>query len=322
MNIELNFNADPNKKETSKVRLKGNPAYPLPSDFVVIDIETTGLSPEFDDIIELGAIKYKNHKKVSQFQSLVNPKCEISDFIQDLTKITNEELKKAPVLKEVLPLYLDFIDDFDIVGHNIHFDINFIYDNAIELLGFYFQNDFIDTRTLARRNINLKNYKLSTIASFFDVDIHNHHNVISDCESTYEIFEKIINLENFSYHITKKSDKKREYIPPANFQALIEHIKKDDKDNFFYKKNCCFTGKLEKMLRKDAMKIIDLIGGSAKTGVTSNTDFLILDNNDYCGTIKDGKSSKLKKAEELKLKGQEIEIIPENVFYELIHIKD
>ncbi len=91
-----------------------------------------------------------------------------------------------------------------------------------------------------------------------------------------------------------------------------------DETHPLYNKTCVFTGVLEKVDRKQAMQIVANLGGICGDSVTSKTNYLILGNNDYCRSIKDGKSSKQKKAEILKLKGNDIEIIPENVFYEMI----
>lgn len=91
-----------------------------------------------------------------------------------------------------------------------------------------------------------------------------------------------------------------------------------DETNPFYEKECIFTGKLERLVRKEAQQLVVNMGGHCGTSVTKKTNFLILGNNDYCKSIKDGKSSKQKKAESLKLKGQDIEVIPEDVFYEML----
>lgn len=72
------------------------------------------------------------------------------------------------------------------------------------------------------------------------------------------------------------------------------------------------------MQRKDAMQLVLDLGGEVGNSVTAKTNYLILGNNDYCSSIKDGKSNKHKKAEELKLKGKDIEIITENIFYEML----
>ena len=91
-----------------------------------------------------------------------------------------------------------------------------------------------------------------------------------------------------------------------------------DETHPLYGKLCVFTGTLEKMQRKDAMQIVVDLGGQVGNSVTKKTNFLILGNNDYCPLIKDGKSSKQKKAETLKLAGNDIEIISEDVFYDMI----
>ena len=86
-----------------------------------------------------------------------------------------------------------------------------------------------------------------------------------------------------------------------------------------YEKVCVFTGTLERMSRKEAMQLVVDRGGLCGDGVNKKTNFLVLGNNDYCSTIKDGKSTKQKKAEQLKLAGFDIEIISENVFYDMIN---
>ena len=83
-------------------------------------------------------------------------------------------------------------------------------------------------------------------------------------------------------------------------------------------KPACLRETLEKMARKDAMQIVVDLGGLVGNSVTKKTNYLILGNNDYCSSIKGGKSSKQKKAESLKLAGNDIEIISENVFYDMI----
>lgn len=112
---------------------KGKSLLVFPDDYTVIDIETTGLDPLFDDIIEIAGIKYRENKEIERFQSLINPGRKIGDFIVELTGITNEMLLDAPSIETVLPRFLEFVGNDTIVGHNVHFDINFIYDNVENL---------------------------------------------------------------------------------------------------------------------------------------------------------------------------------------------
>ncbi|MBE6882311.1 MAG: exonuclease, partial [Ruminococcaceae bacterium] len=99
---------------------------------------------------------------------------------------------------------------------------------------------------------------------------------------------------------------------------IVTEITDFDTDTLVYGKCFVFTGILEKMLRKEAMQIVVNMGGFCGDTVTKKTNYLVLGNNDYCSTIKDGKSTKQKKAEALILKGEDIEVISENVFYEMI----
>ena len=110
---------------------KGNSKIELVNDYIVLDIETTGLDPEFDEIIEIGAIKVINGKIVDEFSELVKPSNAITPFISSLTGITNDMLKTAKNINQVLPKFLDFVKDMTIVGHNVNFDINFIYDYTL-----------------------------------------------------------------------------------------------------------------------------------------------------------------------------------------------
>ncbi len=97
--------------------------------YVVVDIETTGYSPDFDEIIELGALKIENNIVIAQFQTLIKPEeMIISEFITEKTGITNEMVKDAPSLYDVLGKYVNFIGDNIVIGHNVNFDINFLYD--------------------------------------------------------------------------------------------------------------------------------------------------------------------------------------------------
>jgi len=103
---------------------KGNSLLAIYSSYVAIDLETTGLDPHWDEIIEVAATRVDDGVITDRFQSLINPKCEIDEFITELTGIINEMLFSAPNLETILPKYLEFIGDSIVVGHNVNFDIN------------------------------------------------------------------------------------------------------------------------------------------------------------------------------------------------------
>lgn len=288
--------------------------------FTVIDLETTGLDPKYDDIIEVGAVRYRNGEAVAEFSSLVNPGYKIDEFISELTGITNEMLIVAPSIKEILPKYLEFIGTDVVVGHNVNFDINFIYDNAMQINGAVFSNDYLDTMRLSRRLFpEHRHHRLKQLVSRFQLNTKPTHRATSDCKATAECLfymYEYIDANGIEYNSLLPRRSKNIRATDVVADSSIEF----DKDHPLFEKKCVFTGVLEKMLRKEAMQLVVNIGGSCGDRVTQDTNYLILGNNDYCKSIKGGKSSKHKKAEQYKLEGYDIEIISEDIFYDMFNI--
>lgn len=297
----------------------------FPNKYTVIDLETTGLSPEYDEIIELAAVKVKDGQIVDRFQQLVKPENGISDFIAELTGITNEMVADAPSIAEALLAYLDFIGNDIVIGHNVTFDINFIYDNAARWLDRIFGNYYINTLSIARKLIpGLAHYRLDDLRDYYGVSHESAHRALSDCEHTNEIYQhmfKVIDAmprEEYFNFWQRKSSKRywHQKLDPKTIHSTV--VPEDmDKDHPLYGKKIVFTGALE-IPRKEAMQMVANVGGVNASGVTKATDYLVLGCNDYCPTIKDGKSSKQKRAEELILKGEGISIIDEKTFFDLL----
>lgn len=300
---------------------KGNSLLIFPVDYTVVDIETTGLSPEYDEIIELCAVRYRNKDFVEKYTTLVNPSNEIDNFIEQLTGITNDMLATAPKIKEVLPEFLDFIGNDVIVGHNVNFDINFLYDNSIEYLSKPLTNDFVDTMRIARLlHKENRHNRLSDLSERYGLSYDGAHRSEYDCSLTNSVLQLFEKEFKESYGDDAKLNSLLGSPHGVRAADIAASVSDFDIDNPIYGKTIVFTGVLEKMLRKEAMQIVADLGGINGDSVTKKTNYLVLGNNDYCTTIKDGKSSKQKKAEDYKLKGYDIEIIPENVFYDMVNI--
>lgn len=107
---------------------KGDSLLAAAENFVAIDIETTGLFPDCDEIIELGAVRYRSGEAADRFSQRVKPETPINDFITRLTGISNEMLADAPSIERVLPEFTVFLGSDILVGHSVNFDINFLYD--------------------------------------------------------------------------------------------------------------------------------------------------------------------------------------------------
>ena len=292
---------------------KGSSLLSLLDDYVIVDLETTGYEYHWDDIIEIGAIRYRKDAEVARFHSFVSVSFPLSEFIVAHTGITDEMLLGAPKIVEILPRLLDFIGTDTVVAHNANFDVNFIYDNAFGHLGTPFRNDFVDTMRLAKKcALSVPNHKLETLAQEFGIRQETAHRSIADCETTHALYNKL--KEYITQHdISLKPKYYHSRI--AGTQANTDEI---DPDNPFYGKTVAFTGALDSMQRKDAAQLVANLGGILSDGVSKNTNFLVLGNTAYCANIKDGKSSKFKKAEQLILKGQDLQIISENTFLTMV----
>ena len=312
---------------------KGKSLISFPENFCVIDIETTGLDYSCD-IIEVSALKIRNGETVDSYSELIRPEfyyldgsthVYIDEFISELTGITNDMLDSANPLADVIPYFRDFIGSDILIGHNIvSFDANFLYDAFSKHLDTVFSNDLVDTMRLSRWIVpELDHHRLIDLAQFFSLETSGMHRGLKDCEVTLQCFYglKDITVNNFG-SIDSFVQHTKDHLKKTSLRAKdIESQTSDfDISNPLYGSVCVFTGTLEKMSRREAMQIVKNLGGENGDSVTKKTNYLILGNNDFCKSIKDGKSSKQKKAEKLKASGSDIEIISESVFYDMAGI--
>jgi len=166
-----------------------------PASYTVIDVETTGLNPNTDDIIEIGAIKIKDSLKVDEFNTLVMAHKPIPSKVTEITGITQEKINTLGVpISDAIAKTITFIGNLPIVCHNANFDRNFIVE-ACKKENIPFEPTTIDTLILARSAIKgLINYKLDTLARHFSIINDNPHRSMNDCEVTWQLYEKLIKL--------------------------------------------------------------------------------------------------------------------------------
>lgn len=171
--------------------MKGKSLPGFPGTFTVIDIETTGLSPVNDDVIEPAALRVEDGAVTDSFARLVNPGYGIPPFISSLTGITNRMLKDAGSIEDALPDYLEFTGgDGILAGHNVNFDISFIYEKRMLLEGRPLTNDFVDMLRLARRLLPKHVHKgLSDLSRYYNIDVTGQHRAPADCCTTLELPE-------------------------------------------------------------------------------------------------------------------------------------
>ena len=176
-------------------------------EFVVFDVETTGLSSKYDSIIELAGVKVKNGEVIDKFERFSNPGEKLSELIKELTGITDDMLVGAPDISSVITDFKEWAGDAIFVAHNASFDMGFI-DEAYEKEGFgKSTNGVIDTLELSRTiNTKMKKHGLNILAKKYNVDLTQHHRAIYDAEATAYIFIKMMAQLKADYGITNHKD--------------------------------------------------------------------------------------------------------------------
>lgn len=307
----------------------------LPDSFVVVDTETTGLDFDFDNIIEVSAIRYENGVCVGTYTSLVKPpmiriydgtsdagtEAYVSDFITELTGITNDMLASAPSIDTILPGFMDFLGDSIIIGHNIPFDVKFLgaacSNNGLGDLS----NDYINTIRIVRKVFpGNPHYRLSDMANYCGIKQESSHRALSDCETTAACYlhmrEKIL-ADMSEYDFQKSFDKHGDSYSKF-IEGLSSLVDTANEDSPIFGKTIVFTGTLERMPRKEALTIVAQLGGIPSDKLNKETNYLVVGNGEFVASVKNGKTSKMKKAEAMAVKGMDIHVVSENTFFKMI----
>lgn len=183
--------------------------------FVCIDLETTGLNPKKDKIIEIGAVKVMEGQVVDSFETFVNPHRPLEDRIKELTGITPDDLADAPDIEQVLPMVLEFLGDHVLLGHSILFDYSFLKKAAVDQK-LKFERLGVDTLKIARKHLpDLESRSLDYLCKYYGIP-HKAHRALEDAKATVCLYQKL--KENFASEETKK-----------DFLAgnLLFHVKRD-----------------------------------------------------------------------------------------------
>ena len=160
--------------------------------YIVLDLETSGLDPSSDEIIEIGAIKVENSEIKDIFNKLVKPARQLPAHIIELTGITQEMVNDELPIKPVLEQFDKYIDDITLIAHNADFDISFLRVAFQKYLNKTMPNFILCTLLISRDILpNLDNHKLHTIAKYFGLTVENRHRAIGDSELTYQVWLKL-----------------------------------------------------------------------------------------------------------------------------------
>jgi DNA polymerase III epsilon subunit family exonuclease len=157
---------------------------------VALDIETTGLDPQTDAIIEIGAVRFEGNRIEDEFTTLINPGRHIPEFISGMTGITDEMVRQADHIRDILDKLVAFVGDAPILGHNIQFDLSFFKKyNIFEL------NETIDTYELASVLLpSSSRYNLDSLGRHFGIPNPEWHRGLNDAKITFHLYQRLYAL--------------------------------------------------------------------------------------------------------------------------------
>ena len=174
------------KRKTSMINIDT-----LLSDYILFDLETTGLSTENDQVVEISALKITGGEITDEFSTLVNPGIHIPYQASSINGITDDMVKEAPDMEHALKDFISFIGDSVLVGHNIkRFDLGFIQRDAVRYFGKQINNGYVDTLILSRKYLpDLYSHSLGSLADHYDVSYEGAHRALADCHINKQVYD-------------------------------------------------------------------------------------------------------------------------------------
>lgn len=169
--------------------------------FVVIDTETTGLRARADEIIEVSAVKFENYTPVSYVDTLIKPKKPITEEITNINHIANEDVEHSPCISAVIPFLKDYLGSLPLVGHNLPFDIKFLYSSGLDF--FDTKRVYYDTLELSKKVYkDVYSYTLESLCKHCGIYPPKSHRAYYDCLATGALFANIVEdiTEKFEFY--------------------------------------------------------------------------------------------------------------------------
>ncbi|MDO4942477.1 MAG: 3'-5' exonuclease [Lachnospiraceae bacterium] len=225
-------------------------------EYVAFDLETTGLSEEKDEIIEVGAVKIRNHKIVGKYNQVINPHCAIPDQIIKLTGIQQELVDCGREKEDVIREFYDFCDGYPLLGHNVMFDYRFM-KKAMSQYGIPFEKNGMDTFQIAKKLLknDIKSKSLGSLCSYYHYTNPSAHRAYHDALATVIVYEKM--KQQFPDDVKIFEAKQLQYKPKKQSKATekqkqyLNHLIKYHKIEV----NIAF----DTLTKSDASKYIDQI---------------------------------------------------------------
>lgn len=228
--------------------------------FVCIDLETTGLDPKRDKIIEIGAVKVERGEVTGEWETFVNPERKLEERIVELTGIRDEQLAEAEKIVNILPEFFDFLEDKALLGHCVLFDFSFLKKAAVNER-MTFERMGIDTLKIARKYLkDLESRSLESLCRHYGIP-HNAHRALEDARATVRLYQKL--SEEF-YKKEEEAGEKSLFCPrPLLYQAKrdtpLTIPQKEQLYKLLDKHKLIVDYEVESLTRSEASRKIDRI---------------------------------------------------------------
>lgn len=287
-------------------------------DFIVIDVETTGLDPKDCEIIQLSAVRYLDHQEVDDFSTYVRPSHHIPEVVTEITGITDDMVADAPIIGDVLGDFLDFTRSSPYVtGYNVRFDLGFI-DAAAgspisESLAWF------DTMLLARRALTVPRYRLADVCEYIGYTT-SFHDALCDCRACGEVLNYLCQENRMDHALHSKAERHSavaSYMARCASGSCPIDSNRVKRGGVLDGKSVVFTGALS-FGRSAAKALAEQAGATVKGSVSRKTDFLVVGQQDEVLVGCDGMSDKEEKARALIALGYSIQIIDEAAFLDAL----
>lgn len=230
--------------------------------YISLDLETTGLNPRRDRIIEIGALKVEEGRITDTFCAFVNPGRKLEERIRELTGIRDEDLADAPYIEEALPKLLDFLGEMPLLGHSIGFDFSFLKKAAVDLK-LPFEKNGVDTLKISRRYLaGLEHRSLDYLCDYYQIP-HRAHRALEDARATHALYGKLAG--DFDAGECAEGDPKQNLFEAAPLRFDVKRdtpITKSQKEQLYRlleRHKIVLNADVERLTRSEAGRVIDQI---------------------------------------------------------------
>lgn len=177
--------------QTSSRTAYMKPLNEILNDYILFDLETTGLYSASDAIIEISALKVKDGEIIDEFSTLINPGMHIPFEASCVNGIVDDMVKDSPKIEEALKGFVAFVGNSVLMGHNIkRFDLPFIQRDAVRCFGKQLSNDYVDTLYVAQRYLpELDSHSLESLADYYDISYDGAHRALADCHINKKVYD-------------------------------------------------------------------------------------------------------------------------------------